>query len=59
MLEVINDAAQAYKGIIPNDRWEEPYMSAKELRGQIDSGVNFFWFKRKRRNNRSNGNPTH
>jgi len=45
VLKVINDAAQAYKGIIPNDRWEEPYMSAKELRGQIDSGVKFFGLK--------------
>ncbi len=42
MLEVINDAAQAYKGIIPNDRWKEPYMSAKELEEQIDCGVHFF-----------------
>jgi len=41
MLEVINDAAQAYKGVIPNDRWKEPYMSAKELGEQIDSGVDF------------------
>lgn len=42
VLEVINDAAQAYKGIIPNDRWKVPYMSAKELGGQIDGGVDFF-----------------
>jgi len=41
MLEVINDAAQAYKGLIPNDRSKEPYMSAKELGEQIDSGVDF------------------
>ena len=30
MLEVINDAAQVYKGVIPDDRWKEPYMSAKD-----------------------------
>ena len=42
MLEVMNDAAQAYKGVIPNDRWKEPYMSAKELKEEIDSGVDFF-----------------
>jgi len=41
ILEVINDAAQVYKGVIPNDRWKEPYMSAKELREEIDSGVDF------------------
>ena len=29
ILEVINDAAQAYKGVIPDDGWKEPYMSAK------------------------------
>ena len=29
ILEVINDAAQVYKGVIPDDRWKEPYMSAK------------------------------
>jgi len=42
MLEVINDAAQVYKGVIPDDRWKEPYMSAKELGDEIDSGVDFF-----------------
>ncbi|MBA7688089.1 hypothetical protein ES703_96565 [subsurface metagenome] len=45
MLEVINDAAQAYKGVIPDDRWKEPYMSAKELGDEIDSGVDFFGLK--------------
>jgi hypothetical protein len=42
ILEVINDAAQAYKGVIPDDRWEEPYMSADELRKEIEAGVQFF-----------------
>jgi len=42
ILEVINDAAQAYKGVIPDDRWKEPYMSAKELKGEIEAGVRFF-----------------
>jgi len=36
-----NDAAQAYRGVIPNDRWHEPYMSADELRKRC-SGV-IFW----------------
>ena len=39
---IINNAAQAYKGIIPMDRWKEPYMSKKELRHEIDDGV-IFW----------------
>src|SRR5579859_1455185 len=39
--EVINDAAIAYKGIIPSDRWHEPYMSRAELEAQILEGVIF------------------
>ncbi|MGD0801776.1 MAG: GNAT family N-acetyltransferase [Terracidiphilus sp.] len=39
---IINDGAQAYKGIIPADRWTEPYMSEEKLRHEIDSGV-VFW----------------
>jgi len=42
MLKVINDAAQAYKGIIPDDRWKEPHMSAEELKEKIEAGVQFF-----------------
>lgn len=39
--EIINDAASAYKGIIPDSCWHEPYMSMDELRGQIADGVVF------------------
>ncbi len=42
ILKVINDAAQAYKGVIPNDRWKEPYMSAGELKKEIEAGIRFF-----------------
>jgi GNAT superfamily N-acetyltransferase len=42
MLNVVNEAAQAYKGVIPEDRWKEPYMQAKELRKEIESGVEFY-----------------
>jgi N-acetylglutamate synthase-like GNAT family acetyltransferase len=38
---VINDAAVAYRGVIPEDRWHDPYMSRTELRQQIDEGVKF------------------
>jgi GNAT superfamily N-acetyltransferase len=49
ILEVINDAAQAYKGVIPDDRWKEPYMPAEELRKEIEAGVRFFgWMKGER-----------
>jgi N-acetylglutamate synthase-like GNAT family acetyltransferase len=40
--EIINDASSVYKGIIPNDRWQEPYMSKEELKKQIDEGVQFW-----------------
>ncbi|MFZ1087134.1 MAG: GNAT family N-acetyltransferase [Terracidiphilus sp.] len=39
---IINEAARAYKGIIPADCWAEPYMSAEKLRHEIDDGV-IFW----------------
>jgi N-acetylglutamate synthase-like GNAT family acetyltransferase len=38
---IINEAAIAYKGVIPADRWHEPYMSKDELRAQIEAGVRF------------------
>jgi GNAT superfamily N-acetyltransferase len=41
---IINDAAIAYKGVIPHDRWHDPYMTEKELREQIDNGVRFFCY---------------
>lgn len=44
ILHVINDAAEAYRGVIPEDRWKEPYMSAEELREEIESGVEFYGF---------------
>jgi N-acetylglutamate synthase-like GNAT family acetyltransferase len=39
---IVNDGAQAYKGIIPADRWTEPYMSRTELRHEIGEGVEFW-----------------
>ena len=42
ILAIINDAAVAYRGVIPADRWHEPYMSASDLETQIDEGV-VFW----------------
>ncbi len=42
---IINDAAIAYKGIIPPDRWHEPYMSKEELEQQIAEGVEFWCYK--------------
>jgi N-acetylglutamate synthase-like GNAT family acetyltransferase len=42
--EIINDGASAYKGIIPADRWHEPYMSVEELQAQITDGVKFWCY---------------
>ncbi|MEW6045772.1 MAG: GNAT family N-acetyltransferase [Bacillota bacterium] len=39
---IINDAAMAYRGVIPADCWKEPYMSREELAEEIAAGV-VFW----------------
>jgi GNAT superfamily N-acetyltransferase len=39
---IINDGVEAYKGIIPADRWNERYMSREKLRHEIGEGV-VFW----------------
>ena len=41
---VVNDAAVAYKGKIPADRWKEPYMPAEELKEEIKSGIQFYGY---------------
>lgn len=43
--DVINDAAQAYKGIIPPDRWHEPYMPMQHLQSEIAAGVRFWGYE--------------
>ena len=42
ILAIVNDAAQAYRDAIPQDRWHEPYMSTEELSSEIADGV-VFW----------------
>jgi N-acetylglutamate synthase-like GNAT family acetyltransferase len=42
---IINDGAQAYKGVIPADQWTEPYMSREEMQSEIDDGVMFWGFE--------------
>ncbi|HET9279763.1 MAG TPA: hypothetical protein VFN95_16320 [Flavitalea sp.] len=41
---IINDAAIAYKDIIPEDRWHEPYMSEQQLKEQMEDGVQFWGY---------------
>jgi N-acetylglutamate synthase-like GNAT family acetyltransferase len=45
ILEVINDAAGAYRGVVPSDRYKEPYMPREELRHEIAHGVRFWGFE--------------
>jgi len=42
---IINEAAQVYKGVIPDDRWKEPYMSRTELEHEIRDGVRFWGYE--------------
>ena len=41
ILAIVNDAAHAYRGVIPTDRWREPYMPPDELEHEIADGVVF------------------
>lgn len=43
--QIINDGAQAYKGVIPEDRWHEPYMTRDELQHEIHGGIAFWGFE--------------
>ena len=42
ILAIVNDAAYAYRGVIPVDRWHDPYMPADDLKTEIARGV-VFW----------------
>ncbi len=39
ILAIVNAAAEAYRGVIPADRWHEPYMPMAELEGELAAGV--------------------
>jgi GNAT superfamily N-acetyltransferase len=45
ILAIVNAAAEAYRGAIPEDRWHEPYMAAAELESEIGSGVAFWGYE--------------
>jgi GNAT superfamily N-acetyltransferase len=44
--EIINAAAEAYREVIPADRWHEPYMRLQELEAEISAGVAFWAYER-------------
>jgi GNAT superfamily N-acetyltransferase len=41
---IVNAAAVAYRGVIPADRWHDPYMPMAELDGEIAAGVEFWGY---------------
>ena len=44
ILHIINDASLKYKGIIPDNCWQEPYMSEKELIDEFNDGVRMYGY---------------
>lgn len=44
IFQIINHSAIAYKGNIPDDCWQEPYMSMEQLKLQIEQGVKFYCY---------------
>ena len=45
ILAIVNAAAEAYRGVIPADRWHDPYMDWHELDGEIAAGVAFWGYQ--------------
>jgi GNAT superfamily N-acetyltransferase len=45
ILAIINAAAEAYRGVIPADRWHEPYMTPRALDSEIEAGVSFWGYE--------------
>ena len=42
---IVNAAAEAYRDVIPADRWHEPYMSVTEVESEIAGGVAFWGYE--------------
>jgi GNAT superfamily N-acetyltransferase len=45
ILEIVNAAAEVYRGVIPADRWHEPYMGSGELERELADGVAFWGYE--------------
>ena len=45
IVSIVNDAARAYRGVIPADRWHEPYMPLEELQSEMAAGVRFMGYE--------------
>ena len=46
MYSIINNAAEKYEGVIPEDRWKVPYMSLEKLGHEIGDGVEFWGYEK-------------
>jgi GNAT superfamily N-acetyltransferase len=45
ILAIVNAAAEAYRGVIPADRWHDPYMPSAQLDDEIAAGVTFWGYE--------------
>jgi GNAT superfamily N-acetyltransferase len=45
IVEIVNSAAEAYRGVLPDGRWYEPYMSSDELDRELSEGVAFWGYE--------------
>ena len=45
ILAIVNAAAEVYRGVIPADRWHEPYMDSAELERELADGVAFWGYE--------------
>ncbi len=44
ILDIVNAAAERYRGVIPADCWHAPYMTPEQLARDIDAGVTFWGY---------------
>src|SRR3954449_12209820 len=45
VLAIVNSAAEAYRGVIPADRWHDPYMPRAEFEAELAAGVSFWGYE--------------
>ena len=45
ILAIVNAAAEVYRGVIPADRWHDPYMDSSELERELADGVAFWGYE--------------
>jgi N-acetylglutamate synthase-like GNAT family acetyltransferase len=45
ILSIVNAGAEAYRGVIPDDCFHDPYMTPRQLQGDIAAGVSFWGYE--------------